>query len=45
MSLHKAKLWMKAKASGSGAAKNANAPRHAASRKAPAGESHGPKKK
>jgi len=41
----KAKLWMKAKASGSGAAKNMNAPKHVTARKAPAGESHGPKKK
>lgn len=38
-------LWSKAKSSGSGAARNANAPKHAKSRKAPAGERHGPKKK
>jgi hypothetical protein len=41
----KKNLWAKAKASGSGAAKNANAPKHTKARKAPAGESHGPKKK
>lgn len=40
----KANLWAKAKSKGVGA-KNANAPKHKAARKAPAGDGHMNKKK